>query len=68
MSRRSRRKKKSKDSVQAHMWLNLAASKLKDEGRERAANLRDEVAKDLTQEQIAEAQRLARDWAEKHQQ
>ena len=34
--------------------------------RENAANLRDGVAKEMTREQIAEAQRLAREWAEKH--
>ena len=54
------------DDVLAHMWYNLAASKLKGEARESAAKFRDLIAKRLTQEQIAEAQRLTREWAEKH--
>ena len=54
------------DYVQAHKWYNLPASKLKGGMRENAANLRDGVAKEMTREQIAEAQRLAREWAEKH--
>ena len=55
-----------KDSVLAYMWLNLAASKIKGEFRESAAKFRDRVAEKMTREQIAEAQRLAREWAEKH--
>ena len=54
------------DYVQAHMWSNLAASQLKGEGREHGVKLRDEAAKAMTREQIAEAQRLAQEWAEKH--
>ena len=50
------------DYVQAHMWFNLAASK----GNEIARKNRDIVAKKMTPTQIAEAQRLAREWLEKH--
>ena len=55
------------DYVQAHMWWNLAASKLKGEGREKAVNNRDIVAKQMTRGQLADAQRLAREQADKHQ-
>ncbi len=40
------------DDVAAHMWLDLAGSQ----------KVRDDVAAGMTPEQIAEAQRLAREW------
>jgi TPR repeat protein len=46
--------------VQAHMWLNLAA-----QGIEDAKLLRDALAKLMTSAQIAEAQKLAREWRPK---
>lgn len=46
------------DRVRAHMWLNLAAM----QGREGAAALRDLVARLMTPTQVAEAQKLAREW------
>jgi TPR repeat protein len=46
------------DYVQAHMWWNIAASK----GNKSALKGRDIVAKSMTPAQIAEAQRMARDW------
>jgi hypothetical protein len=46
------------DYVHAHMWFNLSASR----GDATAVVLRDLVAKLMTKEQIAEAQKLARDW------
>ncbi len=49
------------DYVQAHMWLTLAAAQ-RDEA---ARKFRDRVAKRMTPEQIAEAQRLAREWRPK---
>ena len=51
------------DYVQAHMWLNLAAA----QGWGDAAKDRDIIAKRMTPAQIAEAQRMAREWLEKHQ-
>ena len=51
-----------KDYIQAHMWLNLSAS---NSGYEGAAETRDITAKQMTSEQIAEAQRLAREWKPK---
>lgn len=45
--------------VQAFMWWSIAAS----HGQKRAAGARDVVANMMTAEQVAEAQRLAREWA-----
>ncbi len=51
------------DYVQAHMWFNLAASRLPPgTDRAKAVKNRDHVAKRMTPAQIAEAQRLAREW------
>jgi hypothetical protein len=46
------------DYAIAHMWLNLAAAG----GAKVAAELRDAVAAKMTPSQIAEAQKLAREW------
>ena len=54
------------DDVQAHMWLNLAASRTTGEDREDAASARDRARARMTPEQVAEAQRLAREWDEAH--
>jgi len=50
------------DYVQAHMWANLAAANRNTnrEGQNTAIELRDTVAKQMTPNQVAEAQRLAR--------
>lgn len=47
------------DDVHAHMWYNLAAS----QGHEEAAKWRDLIAGVMSPDQIAEAQKLAREWA-----
>jgi TPR repeat protein len=49
------------DYVQAHMWWNLAA----DQGNAVAFKKRDSVAAKMTPAQIAEAQKLAREWKPK---
>ena len=49
------------DYVLAHMWFNLAAAREGSLGRNAAKN-RDMIAKQMTREQIAEAQRMAREW------
>ncbi len=49
------------DYVQAHMWYNLAAARGLKLGRKN----RDLLAKQMTPEQIAEAQRMAREWKPK---
>ena len=49
------------DFVQAHMWDNLAAA----HGETRSAEARDALAQRMTPAQIAEAQKLAREWKAK---
>jgi hypothetical protein len=46
------------DIVLAHMWSNLAAA----QGNEPARGNRDLFASRMTPDQLAEAQRLAREW------
>jgi len=48
------------DFVLAHKWLNLAVSDA--ENRNVTVKMRDIIAKLMTPDQIAEAQRLAREW------
>ena len=56
------------DYVQAHKWYNLAASRLPPgEDRDKAADGRNDVAAKMTAAQVAEAQRLAREWKPKTQ-
>ena len=50
------------DYVAAHMWLNLAAAQSSGEDRDLYMKRRAEVAELMTPEQIAEAQRRAREW------
>jgi len=50
------------DYVLAHMWLNVAASRENGEAQEKDSLARDRIAALMTAEQIAEAQRLAREW------
>lgn len=55
-----------KDSIMAYMWLNLAAAH-NGEGVLSAAPLeRDKLEKMMTPVQIAEAQRLSREWQSSH--
>ena len=49
------------DYVLAHMWSNLAAS----QGNEGATSLRELVVSKMTPEQIAKAEKLAREWKPK---
>ncbi len=54
------------NSVQAHVWINLAALKLPPgERRDKTGEVRDIVAKTMTPAQISEAQKLAREWRPK---
>ncbi|MGA7386653.1 MAG: hypothetical protein WBW99_01830 [Pseudolabrys sp.] len=46
------------DKVRAYMWFNLSAA----QGRDGAAAFRDLIARRMTSAQIAEAQKLAREW------
>ena len=56
------------DYVQAHKWYNLAASKSEGRNRKSLVRIRGLAAKNMTREQISEAQRLAREWTEQHRQ
>ena len=49
------------DFVEAHMWFDLAAS----QGDSNAQEKRDKLAEKMTPTQIAEAQRMAREWKPK---
>jgi TPR repeat protein len=49
------------DYVLAHMWFNLAAAR----GKQEAASHRDSISERMTAGQIAEAQKLAREWKPK---
>ena len=49
------------DVVLAYMWFNIAVA----QGQNEASLSRDEVAKHMNREQVAEAQRLAREWKPK---
>jgi TPR repeat protein len=54
------------DYVLAHMWFNLAEARSNHPMMEKiAGELRDETAKRMTPAQIAEAQKLAREWQSK---
>lgn len=49
------------DLVEAHKWLNLAAMV----GSEEARLLRAEIARDMSPDEIADAQRRAREWRQR---
>ena len=50
------------DRVQAHKWFNIAASR----GCREAVGLRQELASEMTRDEVAEAQRHARLWLAVH--
>jgi TPR repeat protein len=50
------------DLVSAHKWFNLAAMR----GHKGAIRMRLEIAAEMSQREIAEAQRAARDWLTRH--
>ena len=52
------------DFVLSYMWLNLSAA----QGEQLARGNRDMLVEQMTREQIAEAQRLSREWIETHPQ
>ena len=53
-----------RDLVRAHMWYNLAAA----QGHTDAGQLRDDIAVDMTPQQVSDAQRMAQEWLEKYPQ
>jgi uncharacterized protein len=50
------------DLVVAHKWFNLAAAR----GNQSALARRIELAREMSADQIAEAQKLAREWLQTH--
>lgn len=46
------------DLIEAHKWFNLAAA----QGKTAAADHREEIASEMSREEIAEALRAAREW------
>ena len=50
------------DLVTAHKWFNLAAAR----GNQEAKHYRQELAREMTKAQIAQAQRQAREWLSRH--
>jgi TPR repeat protein len=50
------------DYVKAHVWLSVVVSKTSGDQQQFASDARDEVARNMTYHQIAEAQRLASEW------
>lgn len=50
------------DFVAAHKWFNIAAAR----GNKEAIRLRREVAQEMTDDEVAAAQRAARDWLTRH--
>jgi uncharacterized protein len=51
------------DFAQAHMWFNLSAA----QNYKPAKKAKDDIEKNMTQNQIAEAQKLAREWIKEHE-
>ena len=54
-----------KNYIEAHMWLNLAASRASSKDKKLFTEARDVAAGKMTPKQIAEAQRRAREWKPK---
>ena len=52
------------DLVEAHKWFNIAAMR----GHRDAAQLRREIAEQMSDNEIGRAQRAARDWLARHPQ
>jgi TPR repeat protein len=50
------------DLVTAHKWFNLAAAR----GNASALTYRVELAREMSADQVAEAQKLAREWLQTH--
>jgi uncharacterized protein len=50
------------DLVNAHKWFNLAAMR----GNDAAKQYRMEISREMSRTEVAEAQRLAREWLARH--
>jgi TPR repeat protein len=53
------------DDVQSEMWLIVSADHVQKDDRDTIVEMRDSVARHLTPQQLAEAQKLAREWKPK---
>ena len=53
------------DYAEAHKWVNLAAAQSQGDRQKNSSKYRDSIAQKMTPQQIAEAQRLAREWKPK---
>jgi TPR repeat protein len=53
------------DYVQGYLWIYLGASHSSGDARRKFASGRDRLAREMTTQQVAEAQRLAREWKPK---
>jgi TPR repeat protein len=51
-----------KDYIEAHKWMSLAAARATGDNQRRFADARDSLAKVMTPDQIAEAQKRASEW------
>jgi uncharacterized protein len=51
------------DYAKAHMWFNLVVVN----GSENGGKAGDLIVKEMTSDQIAEAQKMAREWMEEHE-
>lgn len=57
------------DYMQAHLWFNLAASRFPPgEDHDKAARNRHRIAEHMTSDQVAKAQKLAREWKPRNEQ
>ena len=52
------------DFVLAHKWLNIAAARAEGENQKFVSKARDGLAKNMTSQQVADAQKAAREWVE----
>ena len=50
------------DYRQVHMWFNIAAAN----GDEEAGQIRDDIAKEMSSEDLSKAQDMAREWVKNH--
>ena len=53
------------DSIEVYKWLDIAALRIADWERENVVQNRDRIAAKMAQQQIAEVQKLAREWRPK---
>ncbi len=51
-----------KDYVEAHKWLNVAAAHADAENQKKWADARDSLEEVMTPQQVADAQKLTREW------